>query len=177
MGTPTIGKRLAKRMGWILKEVGMNSIEPWIRRKGCILGILVLGTAAVLASARWAAPQAGAQLTIDQQKQLDRLKQLDEQLQKDRDAVHQAITQHGWDSDQVDAAHEQLSQDRTEYRKLRRSLQQAGVAVPPPTGFGPGGMGAGKGMGPGRGMRSGRGDCCGRGHHGCQECDCPCCRM
>jgi hypothetical protein len=116
--------------------------------------------------------QGTAQVTPEQQKQLDQLKQLDAQLQADRTALHDAIAKYGWDSDQVDAAQDRLTKDRTEYRNLRRSLQRSGVAVPAPTGFGPGG-----GMGgPGRGMRAGRGGCCGHGHHNCPGCaDCPCC--
>ena len=155
----------------------MKKDMRWVWAVAATALILFLATAFSVASGQSVGSQNTPTVAPEQQKQLDQLKQMEARLQKDRDALHQAITQHGWDSDQVDAAQEQLSQDRTEYRKLRRSLQQAGVAVPPPTGFGPGGMGAGKGMGPGRGMRGGRGDCCGRGHHGCQECDCPCCRM
>jgi hypothetical protein len=49
--------------------------------------------------------------------------------------VHAAITQHGWDSDQTDAARNQLFSDRQEYRKIRRSLRAAGVAVPPSAGM------------------------------------------
>ena len=114
--------------------------------------------------------QAAAQVTPDQQKQLDQLKQIETQLQKDRTELHDAITKYGWDSDQVDAAQNQLTQDRAEYRKLRHALVQAGVSVPPPAGFGPGG-----GMGPGRGMRAGRGPQ-GAGYQGCPCADCPCCR-
>jgi hypothetical protein len=97
-----------------------------------------------------------------------RLNQLDEQLQKDRHTLHQAITQRGWDSEQVDVAQENLFRDREEYRKLRRSLRAAGVAVPPISGFGPG-MGApGPGVAPGR--RSGGGP-----HQDCPYLpDCPC---
>lgn len=122
--------------------------------------------------AQSAGAQTAAQATPEQQKQLDQLKQLDAKLQTDRATLHDAIAKYGWDSDQVDAAQDQLAKDRSEYRNLRRSLRQAGVAVPAPTGFGPGaGMG-----GPGRGMRAGRGGCCGHGHHSCPGCaDCPCC--
>lgn len=135
---------------------------------GLVAGIIVFGIAVVWAGGQAAAPQAGAQPTADQQKQLDQLKQLDEQLQKDRDALHQAITQHGWDSDQVDSAQENLFRDREQYRKLRRSLRAAGVAVPEPSGFGPG-MG-----GPGPGGRRGQGRA--GGPHGyCPYMpDCPC---
>ena len=155
----------------------MKKDMRWVWTVAATSLILFLTTAFSAASGQSVGSQTSPTVAPEQQRQLDQLKQLEARLQKDRDALHQAITQHGWDSDQVDAAQERLSEDRTEYRRLRRSLQQAGVAVPPPTGFGPGGRGAGKGMGPGRGMQGGRGDCCGRGHHGCQECDCPCCRM
>ncbi len=70
-------------------------------------------------------------VTADQQKQLDRLQQLNEQMQRDRDGVRSAVSQSGWDGDEADAAQQRLLQDRQEYRGLRRSLQQAGVSVPP----------------------------------------------
>lgn len=114
--------------------------------------------------------QPAQKLTADQQKQLDQLHQLEEQLQKDRDAVHAAIGQYGWDSDQVDTAQEQLVRDRTEYRKLRRSLRAAGVPVSPPSGF------ASDSGGPrpraGRWANSyGPG---GRRHYRGHGCNCPC---
>ena len=132
----------------------------------------VAGWLATRVVAQSASTQAPAQATPEQQTQLDQLKKIDAQLQTDRDALHDAIAKYGWDSNQVDAAQDQLLKDRAEYRNLRRSLRQAGVAVPAPAGFGPGG-----GMGgPGRGMRGGRGGCCGHGYQGCPGCaDCPCC--
>jgi uncharacterized protein YlxW (UPF0749 family) len=96
-----------------------------------VFGLLVL--------AGWAAPQARSQtagsqpetkVTADQQNQLDQLKQLKDQLQNDRATVHNAIIKYGFDSDQVDAAREQLFRGRTQVRQLRRSLVAAGVAVP-----------------------------------------------
>jgi hypothetical protein len=83
-------------------------------------------------------PSAASKATTEQQKQLDQLKQLEEQLYNDRVAMHAAITQHGWDSDEADAAREQLFRDRQEFRKIRRSLCAAGVAVPPPARLWPG---------------------------------------
>jgi hypothetical protein len=139
-------------------------------------------TTAILLAASFVVPDAFAQqtgnqrlsLTPEQQKQLDRLEQLEDQLQDDRAALEDAIARFGWDSDQVDEAENQLSQDRMEYRKLRRSLRQAGVAVPPPARFGQAGMGAGRGTATGR---WGRGHChhcghgCGHGHHCRRWCD------
>ena len=132
---------------------------------------LLMVAAAVLLLAGWritnmlaqsSSPQASATVTAEQQKQLDQLKELESQLQKDRAAVHDAIGKYGWDSDQTDVAQEQLVRDRAQYRQLRRSLRQAGVAVPAPQGFGPG---SGRGM-----MRGGSGR--GRG-----MCQCPCAGM
>jgi len=136
-----------------------------MERKNLLMAIPILGLAVALA---WstaasaqdqpAAPQSGPQLSAEQQKQLDQLKQLEQQLQKDREAVHNAITQFGWDSDQVDQAQEQLMRDRLQYRKLRRSLRAQGVPVPPPQGIGPGWPGGrgwqaqGRGYGRGAGM-------------------------
>jgi len=146
-------------------------------------------TTAILCLAGWMVPDAFAQspgaqrlsLTPEQQKQLDRLEQLEDQLEDHRAALQDAIARFGWDSDQVDEAQNQLSQDRMEYRRLRRSLRQAGAAVPPPGGFGQGGMGARRGAGAGR---WGRAHChhCGQGyrhcHHGGGCCDnCPGCGM
>ncbi len=132
---------------------------------------LFMISAAILLLASWCvskalaqaqSPQASATVSTEQQKQLDQLKVMESQLQKDRAAVHDAISKYGWDSDQTDAAQEQLVRDRTEYRQLRRSLRQAGVAVPAPQGFGAAGQGSGRGM-----MGGGRGR--GRG-----MCPCPC---
>jgi hypothetical protein len=75
--------------------------------------------------------QSSGTVTADQQKQLNRLQQLNEQMQRDHDAVRSAVAKYGWDSDEADAAQQRLFQDRQEYRGLRRSLQQAGVSVPP----------------------------------------------
>lgn len=136
------------------------------------VGLSLFGRLGTNVVAQSTSTQTPAQVTPEQQKQLDQLKQMETQLQTDRDALHDAIAKYGWDSNQVDAAQNQLSKDRTDYRNLRRSLRQAGVNVPPPAGLGQGG-----GMGgPGRGMRAGRGGCCGHGHQGCPGCaDCPCC--
>ncbi len=82
------------------------------------------------ASAQTNAPQAKSAVSGEHQKNLDHLKQLGEQLQKDRDAVDAAVNQHGWDSDEADAAQQRLIQDRQEYRNLKRSLQSAGVDIP-----------------------------------------------
>lgn len=132
--------------------------------------------------------QKPAQVTPDQQKQLDQLTQLESQLQEDRMALQEAITRYGWDSEQVDAAQGQLTQDRIEYRKLRRSLQQAGVMVPPVAAVSAGGMGPRRGMRAGhmgcghhaQQARHGCADCPHEGHrhHGCEGCaDCPGCGM
>jgi len=131
--------------------------------------------AAVLILASWAGASTEAesqklttapQVTPEQQKQLDQLAQLEQQLAKNRAAVREAIAQYGVDSDQADAAQEQLFRDRTEDRKLRRSLRAAGVPVPAPQSIGPGPMRqAGRG---GRGMRGSRGMC---------QCPCPCAQM
>ncbi len=129
-----------------------------------ILGLLVF--------AGWALPQTGSQaagstdqaaVTAEQQKQVAQLGQLDEQLQKDRAAVHEAIGKYGFESDQVDAAREQLIRDRSQYRQMRRSLVAAGVAVPRASGVRtsrfmarPGRMGMrGRGMMRGAMMRGG----------------------
>ncbi|MBZ5565115.1 MAG: hypothetical protein LAP13_22170 [Acidobacteriia bacterium] len=143
---------------------------------------LLMVAAAVLLLAGWritnmlaqsSSPQASATVTAEQQKQLDQLKELESQLQKDRAAVHDAIGKYGWDSDQTDAAQEQLVRDRTEYRQLRRSLRQAGVAVPAPQGFGPG---SGRGMMGGR-QGSARGMMGGGSGRGRGMCQCPCAGM
>ena len=100
--------------------------------------LLVAGSAVPQTAAQSADPQAAPKLSAEQQKQLEHLKQLEEQLRKDREAVHSAIAQNGWDSDQTDAARNQLFRDRQEYRQARRSLRAAGVDVPPPAGLGRG---------------------------------------
>lgn len=100
--------------------------------------LLVAGPAGAQTAAQPTDPQPAQKLSTEQQKQLDHLKQLEEQLMKDREAVHAAVTQYGWDSEQTDAARERLFRDRQEYRKLRRSLRAAGVDVPPPAGLGRG---------------------------------------
>ncbi len=136
------------------------------------LAVLIAVWATPAAVGQSADPQPAPQVTAEQQKQLDQLKQLEERLRKDRDAMHAAITEYGWDSDQTDQAREQLFQDRQEYRKLRRSLRPQGVAVPPPTGLRQRGFrarpGARNWRGRGYGWYGGPG---GRG----RRC-CPCCR-
>jgi uncharacterized protein YlxW (UPF0749 family) len=114
----------------------MNRRCSW--KLTAILGgtMLVVAWAAVGAQSPSPDPQSTPKVTAEQQKELDQLKQLEQRLQTDRDAVHAAITQYGWDSDQTDAAQDQLFRDRAEYRKLRRSLRTAGVAVPPPGSMG-----------------------------------------
>jgi Spy/CpxP family protein refolding chaperone len=111
-----------------------------MRNKILMNATIILG---LLVFAGWVGPQARSQttgsqsetrVTADQQNQLDQLKQLKDQLQNDRSAVHDAIGKYGFDSDQVDAAREQLVRDRTLYRHLRRSLVAAGVAAPSPSG-------------------------------------------
>ncbi len=147
----------------IMLKHASNKIAAW-----AVAVMLVVGLGISIAFAQSSDPQAPApQATAEQQKQLDQLKQLEDQLVKDRTALHDAIAKYGWDSDQTDAATDQLSRDRTQYRQLRRALRQAGVAVPPPAGFGPQ---AGRGMGPG-GPRGGRAM-----RHGAANgtCNCPC---
>lgn len=110
------------------------------------------------ASAQTNAPQAKSTVSAEQQKNLDHLKQLSEQIQKDRDTVDAAVNQHGWDSDEADAAQQRLIQDHQEYRSLKRSLQAAGVDIPTDAG------------GP---CACCQNNCCGHsgshghGHHGC----------
>ncbi|MGO9271105.1 MAG: hypothetical protein ACLQOO_12755 [Terriglobia bacterium] len=106
-----------------------------------ILSLILGGLITAWAWGKPAPQAAGPQATAEQQQQLGRLKQLEEQLPKDRQALHQAAAQSGWDSDQADIAQEQLFRDREEYRKLRRTLRAAGVAVPPPYGAGTGNKG------------------------------------
>jgi hypothetical protein len=138
-----------------------------------ILGATMLVALAVAAAQSSSAnPQAAPQVSAGQQKQLDQLNQLQQQLQKDRDAVHAAITQYGWDSEQTDAARDQLFRDRADYRKLRRSLRSTGVAVPPPSGMGQRAFRAGSGgncPGCGAGYMRHRG-----GRHQGRMCNCPC---
>jgi len=110
------------------------------RRISSILSIVFLSFLPLFiashTAAQTTAPPANKTISLDQQKQLDQLQQLNDQLQKDRDAVHAAAAQYGWDSNETDAAQQRLFQDRQQYRTLRRSLQQAGVSVssdaPPP---------------------------------------------
>ena len=124
---------------------------------GTVLGLPIL--------AQDATPQTDAKLTAEQKVQLERLSQLEQQLQKSREALHAAINQYGWDSDQADDAREKLVSDRAEYRKLRRSLVASGVPVPSPSGFGAGGPTNPPPAGRGTGRPYGR-------HH--RNCDCPC---
>ena len=139
-----------------------------MKRLSLWTGIMTLGSALLLTSAAGLGaqnpepnPQSGAKITAEQQKQLDRLAQLEDQLQKSRDALHAAINEYGWDSDQADDAREKLVNDRAEYRKLRRALVASGVSAPPPSGWRAGGPGNGPGPRMGRGQ--------GR-HHGCPQC-------
>jgi hypothetical protein len=130
--------------------------------------VLLLGVASSAIAQGAPADAPKAKVTAEQQAQLERLAQLDEQLQKSRAALHAAINQYGWDSDEAEAAREKVDADRAEYRKLRRSLRAAGVAVPPPTGFGA------RAPQDGPRPRAGRGY--GR-HSGCRHhgpCNCPC---
>jgi hypothetical protein len=121
-------------------------------------------------------PQTAPQATAEQQSQFDQLKALGSQMQKDRDAVHAAISEFGWDSDQTDAARGKLFQTRSQYRSLRRSLRSQGVAVPPPAGSSADGRGFRSGPRGGNWdapRRAGRGGCRGghphwRGH--CRGC-------
>jgi len=103
-----------------------------------ILSLILGGLITAWAWGKPAPQAAGPQVTAEQQQQLGRLKELEVQLPKDRQALHQAAAQSGWDSDQADIAQEQLFRDREQYRKLRRTLAAAGVAVPPPYGAGAG---------------------------------------
>ena len=104
-----------------------------------LVGVLALaGLAAAQSADPSADPQNAPQITAEQQKQLDNLKGLEQQLQKDSEAVHSAISQYSRDSDKTDAAMQQLFNTRMQYRQLCRSLRQAGVPVPPPAGAGAG---------------------------------------
>lgn len=106
----------------------------------------------------------------------ERIRELERQQKQDRDAVHAAITEFGWDSDQADAAQEKLFQTSSKYRNMRRSLSSQGVAVPPPAGPSADGRGFRNAPGreswdgPGFGRRGGRGG--GGGHHGRGHCRC-----
>jgi hypothetical protein len=131
--------------------------------------LLVAGSAVAQTAAQPADPQAAPKLSAELQKQLEHLTQLEEQLRKDREAVHSAITQNGWDSDQTDAARNQLFRDRQEYRQTRRSLRAAGVDVPRAAG-----LGRGTGRAARRWTHAGghwRGV---RPRHAWQMCHCPC---
>jgi len=133
-----------------------------------IAGVLAFAGLAVAQSTEPPAdPQNVPQITAEQQKQLDNLKGLEQQLQKDREAVHSAISQYSRDSDKTDAAMQQIFNTRMHYRQLRRSLRQAGVPVPPLAGAGAGWGAAGPARGQGRGYGAGRGS----GYGGCR---CPC---
>ena len=99
-----------------------------------LAGILLqAGWLAVGAASQSVRTHASTQPTVDQQKQLDELRQLDGQLQKDRDALYDVVDKYGWDSDEADAAQEQLIRDRAQYRRLRGSLEAAGVTIPLPS--------------------------------------------
>jgi hypothetical protein len=92
-----------------------------------MLGAALLGITGVWASGQGVAPQPTRQPTQAQQQQLDRVQQLGERLGRDRQALDEAVIQHGWDSDEADQAQEILARDRAEFRSLRRSLRAAGV--------------------------------------------------
>ena len=149
-----------------------------MKRARSITLAAALGTVLLLAG--WAVPkalgqspdpQAAPQATADQQKQLDQFKALEDQLQTERAAVHAAITEFGWDSDQADQAMGKVYQTRSEYRSLRRSLRSQGIAVPPPSGMGQRGFRSGPGGGNWDGpRRGGRGGCWGRHHQGRGHC-------
>jgi hypothetical protein len=123
-----------------------------------VAALVISACALDLVSAQTKLPQTNTSVSAEQQKNLDHLKQLGEQLQRDRDAVHSAATQYGWDSDQADVAQQRLLQDRQEYRNLRRSLQSSGVEIP---------------ANPIEPSTDGRNQCAGHcgshghGHHGC----------
>ena len=141
-----------------------------------LVALILAGWVVTKSWAQSASSGSSANITADQQKQLDNLKQLEEQLRSDRTAVHDAIAKYGWDSDQVDEARAQLFQNRQEYRKLRRLLRQSGVAVPAAQGFGarpncpgPGGRMMGR-MGRG-GPGGGPGGC---GRRAWRRAGCPC---
>ena len=109
-------------------------LPKFTRRLLLLMPVIVLFSANPITTptnAQTRKPESSGTLTADQQKQLDRLQQLNEQMQRDRDAARSAVSQYGGDSDEADSAQQRLLQDRQEYRSLRRSLQQAGVSVPP----------------------------------------------
>lgn len=145
-----------------LTEYTMNANQwKWSEPRAMLLGAVIFaiaGITGVPARTQTMTPEAGTTVSQDQQKQLDQLKVLSEQLQKDRDAVHSAVTQYGWDSDQVDEAQQRLFKNRQEYRDLRRSLRAAGVGLPADA------PGAAAGGPSGRRSMCGSG---GHGHHGC----------
>jgi uncharacterized protein YlxW (UPF0749 family) len=147
----------------------MKKSSRWITAISLAGLLIVLGGAFSLAAGQAVDNQRVPKVTPEQQKQLEQLRQLGDRLQKDRAALHEAIDQYGWDSEQTDAAQEQLQRDRMEYRGLRRSLRAAGVAVPAPAG-----MSAGPGPG-GSGRMVGRMKPCGRCGRHCANCACRCC--
>jgi hypothetical protein len=154
----------------------------WIGTLAVALAITAATWLAAAATAQTAGPQTTEpKLTAEQQKQLENLKQLEGELEKARAAMHAAITEYGWDSEEADEAQENLFRVRQEYRKQRRALRQAGVAVPPPgvqgrTGFGPGSEGWQGGRGTRGGGWYGPGPRGGYGrHHGWKHHGCPCC--
>jgi hypothetical protein len=136
-----------------------------------ILSLILGGLITAWAWGKPAPQAAGPEATAEQQQLLGRLKELEEQLPRDRQALRQAAAQSGWDSDQSDVAQEQLFRDREEYRKLRRTLGAAGVAVPQP-------YGAGAGAGTKGGRPSANPPSAGS-HGTCADCpsmdDCSCC--
>ena len=146
----------------------MRRLSLWTGIITLGIALLSAGTAGLRAQSSAANPPSNTKITAEQQKQLDQLAQLEERLQKSRDALHAAINEYGWNSDQADDARETLVKNRSEYRKLRRSLVASGVSVPPPAGFGVGGPGnrSGRGMGRGQGRYQG----CPR----CGRCGCNC---
>lgn len=157
----------------------MNRNRHWIIYAVLVVAFILAGWVVTRTWAQSADTQSTSSITAEQQNQPGQLNQLDQQLQKNRTAVHDAIAKYGWDSDQVDEARGQLFKDRQEYRKLRRSLRQAGVAVPAAGGFGacpncpgPGGRRMGR-MGRG-GTGGGPGRCGRRAYRGA---GCPCTGM
>jgi hypothetical protein len=144
-----------------------------MKRTHSITLAAAMGTALLLAA--WTAPKAvgqssdpptAPQATIEQQNRLDQLKALEGQMQQERDAVHAAISEFGWDSDQTDAARGKLFQTRSQYRSLRRSLRSQGLVVPPPAGIGQRGFRSGpRGGNWDAPRRGGRGGCRGRHPH------------
>jgi hypothetical protein len=162
----TAETRAGRYLSTVLKEVAGMKRSGIAKLAPSVILSLILGG---LITA-WARGKSPPQATAEHQHQLGRLKELADQLSKDRKAVHQAAVQSGWDSDQVDVVQEQLFRDREEYRKLRRALDAAGVAVPPPYGAGAGTKGGRPSANPPS-----------AGPHGmCDDCpsmdgDCSCC--